>query len=130
MVKTNAPNNQTIYLRIMGNVKNFVTIVPKRVTLRGFTDSPITATVKIIPEKEYPFKIAEVKAIDGKNIHLDLKKNNGPEKEEYVLTVENLKKDKGRYFDTIKLTTDSKIRPEIKIHVYGYVLDRPKNEKK
>lgn len=130
MVKTNAPNNQKIYLRIMGNVKNFVTIVPKRVTLRGFTDTPINATVKIIPEKEYPFKIAEVKAINGENIRFELEKINNSEKTEYVLTVENLKKDKGRYFDTIKLKTDSKIRPEIKIHVYGYILDRPKNEKK
>jgi hypothetical protein len=48
----------------------------------------------------------------------------------YVLTVENLKNDKGRYFDTIKLTTDSKLRPEIKIHVYGYISDRPANQKK
>jgi hypothetical protein len=49
---------------------------------------------------------------------------------EYVLTVENLKNDTGRYFDTIKLTTDSKIRPEIKIYVYGYISERPKNPKK
>ncbi len=48
---------------------------------------------------------------------------------EYVLIVENLKNDKGRYFDTIKLTTDSKIRPEIKIYVYGYISDRPTNPK-
>jgi len=49
---------------------------------------------------------------------------------EYVLTVENLKNDTGRYFDTIKLATDSKLRPEIKIYVYGYISDRPKNPKK
>ena len=48
---------------------------------------------------------------------------------EYVLTVENLKKTKGRYVDTIKFKTDSKIRPEIKIYVIGNILDRPKNEK-
>jgi hypothetical protein len=71
-----------------------------------------------------------VTAINGKYIRYALEKNKSSEKIEYVLTVENLKNDTGRYFDTIKLTTDSKIRPEIKIYVYGYISDRPKNPKK
>jgi hypothetical protein len=44
------------------------------------------------------------------------------------LTVENLKKDKGRYYDTISLKTDSKIRPLIKVRVNGYILDKEKKK--
>ena len=129
-VKTNTPGQPVFHLTVSGNVENFVTIVPKRVTLRGFFGDKIKSTVKIIPEKKYPFKISDVKAINGKYIHYTLEKNKSSEKMEYVLTVENLKNDKGRYFDTIKLTTDSKLRPEIKIYVYGYISDRPANQKK
>ena len=113
----------------MGNVEQFVDIVPKRVVLRGFAGNPIKAKVKIIPRDKYPFAIKKVKATKTKNITLKLEKTKSSEKMEYVLTVENLKKTKGRYVDTIKLKTDSKIRPEIKIYVIGNILDRPKNEK-
>ncbi len=129
-VKTNAPDQPVLHLIVSGNVENFVTIVPKRATLRGFPGDKIISTVKIIPEKKYPFRISDVTAINGKYIRYTLEKNKSSENMEYVLTVENLKNDKGRYFDTIKLTTDSKIRPEIKIYVYGYISDRPTNPKK
>jgi len=85
--------------------------------------------VKIIPKDKYPFTIKKAKATNTKNIAFTLEKTKSSEKMEYVLTVENLKKTKGRYADTIKLKTDSKIRPEIKIHVIGNILDRSKNEK-
>jgi len=129
-VKTNMPGQPVLHLTVSGNVENFVTIVPKRVTLRGFSGDKIKSTVKIIPEKKYPFKISDVTAINGKYIRYTLEKTKSSENMEYVLIVENLKNDKGRYFDTIKLTTDSKIRPEIKIYVYGYISDRPTNPKK
>jgi len=41
----------------------------------------------------------------------------------YVLTVENRKKEKGRYFDTINLKTDSKYLPEIRISVSAGISD-------
>jgi len=118
-----------LYLTIMGNVEQFADIVPKRVVLRGFAGHSINAKVKIIPKDKYPFTIKTAKATHPKNIALTLEKTTSSEKMEYVLTVENLKKTKGRYVDTIKLKTDSKIRPEIKIHVIGNILDRSKNEK-
>lgn len=118
-----------LYLTIMGNVEQFVDIVPKRVVLRGFAGNPINAKVKIIPKDKYPFTIKKAKATNTKNIAFTLDETKSSEKMEYVLTVENLKKTKGRYTDAIKLKTDSKIRPEIKIYVIGNILDRPKNEK-
>jgi len=41
----------------------------------------------------------------------------------YVLTVENLKKEKGMYYDTINLKTDSKYLPEIRISVSARIDD-------
>jgi hypothetical protein len=118
-----------LYLTIMGNVEQFVDIVPKRVVLTGFFGSPIKAAVKIIPKDKYPFTIKKAKSTNTKNITFTLEQTKSSEKTEYVLTVENLKKTKGRYVDTIKLKTDSKIRPEIKIYVIGNILDKLNNEK-
>jgi len=97
--------------------------------LRGFAPDPIVRTVKIIPEEKYPFKMVGDRTVNKKYISYELKEVKRSEKTEYVLTVANLKKEKGRYFETIKLKTDSKIRPEISIRVYGYILDRPSAKK-
>jgi len=79
----------------------------------------------MIPEKKYPFKILGVKAQKGKDINYKIEKIITPSKVlEYLLTVTNLKNEKGRFFDIIYLETDSKIRPEIKISVYGNITDR------
>ncbi len=40
------------------------------------------------------------------------------------MIVTNLKNEKSRFFDTIYLETDSKIRPEIKISVHGNIKER------
>ena len=122
MVKTNAPDHSVFYLTVMGNVENFVTIVPKRVTLRGLAGHPIKATAKIIPEKKYPFKIKSVSVVNKRNIGVKLEKIQDAKTTSYLITVENRRKTKGRYFDTIKLKTDSKIRPEIKIYVIGNII--------
>ncbi len=90
-------------------------------------------TVKIIPEEKYPFKMVGDRTVHNKNFRYKLeevKRSTKTEKTEYVLTVANLKKEKGRYFETIRLKTDSKIRPEIRIRVYGNILDRPPGGKK
>jgi len=47
-----------------------------------------------------------------------------------VLTVENLKKEIGRYNDVIYLETDSNLRPVIPIYVVGNILSIPANRKK
>jgi hypothetical protein len=39
----------------------------------------------------------------------------------YILTIENIKKEKGKYHDVIHLKTNNKIHPEIKIRVYGNI---------
>jgi hypothetical protein len=115
-------------LTVAGNIERFVTLVPKRVSLRGYEGKPMVSTVKIIPEEKYPFKIVGSEALFGNNIRFKIEETKTSKRTEYVLTVENLKKDKGRYYDTISLKTDSKIRPLIKVRVNGYILDKDRKK--
>jgi hypothetical protein len=119
-----------LHLTVVGNVNKFVTIIPRRVILRGFAGDQIAHKVKIIPEEKYPFKILGNRTIQKKNIRYELEEAKRSKKIEYVLTIANLNKEKGRYFETIRLKTNSKIRPEIKIRVYGNILDRSPGGKK
>ena len=112
-------------LVISGQVENFATIRPQNVSLRGQAGDAITDTVTIVPEKKYPFKILEAKAQSGKNISIQLneiKNSNGGAT--YQLKIENTSQTSGRYYDTVILKTDSEIKPELDVKVYGYLRER------
>jgi hypothetical protein len=111
-------------LVISGQVEKFVTIRPQHANMRGFVGDPIKATVTIIPEKKYPFKILNLRAKDGKYIKYQLEETKESDTTVYKLIVENLKTDAGRYYDSIILETDSKIRPQLNVRVYGYLRPR------
>ena len=115
-----------IDLVISGQVEKFVTIRPRGINLRGYSGDSIKASVSLIPEKKYPFKILKVSAKDGKNIKFQLEEVELSANGAYELKVENLKQDTGRYYDTIILETDSKIRPQLSIRVYGNLRARKK----
>jgi hypothetical protein len=108
-------------LTISGRVEKFVTISPREVRLYGLAGNPIKATVQIIPEKKYAFRILEARAKYGKHIDFKLQEQKGSQTGNYVLMIENKKTEKGRYFDTVYLKTDSKLRPQINVRVYGNV---------
>jgi hypothetical protein len=114
-------------LSISGEVKKFVTIEPRYVKIEGPAGRQLKRSVTIIPEENYPFKIIEANAVRGKEIRCNLNEIKKPTGAEYLLIVENLKQQKGRFFDTICLKTDSRIRPEIRISVYGNIYEiKPK----
>jgi len=126
-VETNDSRYPKFNLVVTGLVEKFVTILPERIKLAGQPQTPIKTSVSIIPEEKFPFKILEVTAKTGTNIRQDLQETEiSKGKKGYLLTVENLKKETGRYFDTITLKTDSKIRPEIAISVYGNIFQNLK----
>ena len=125
-VYTNDKKRPRMNLVMSGQVERFVTIRPKHVNLRGYAGDSIKASVSLIPEKKYPFKILKARAKDGNNIKFELEDLTKSENGTYTLKVENLKKDTGRYFDTIILETDSKIRPELSVRVYGNLRPRKK----
>ncbi len=106
---------------ITGYVEKLVTISPSKVQLNGAANQNIKALVVIIPEEKYSFNIVEASAKFGEFIRYELievKQTNGIA---YQLMVENIRKKRGRYADTIFLKTTSKFRPTIKISVFGNI---------
>jgi len=117
VVHTSEISNKRINLTVSGFVEKFATVNPEKVFLNGPLETNLSATLEIIPEEKYPFKILETSMIYGNNIIVNLEKNPGSKSSRYLLTVKSTAKVKGRYFDSITLKTDSKLRPEIKIPV-------------
>jgi len=111
-------------LVISGQVEKFVTFRPQNANMRGIVGDPIKGTVTIIPEKKYFFKILNLRAQDGKFIKYQLEEAKEADTTVYKLNIENLKTEAGRYYDSIILETDSKIRPQINVRVYGYIRPR------
>ena len=127
-VLTNDPQRQVTQLTISGSVKVFANISPQKVKLYGAVDSELKETVRIVPEENYPFKIIDTKAQVGKDIRYKVSEDNHSRNLSYLLTVENLKRTTGRFYDTIYLMTDSSIKPKISIRVYGKIseINNPK----
>lgn len=123
IVETNDRENPIIGLEILGKVERFAEITPMAVRLNGQVGKPVGKTVRIIPEEKYTFTVTGVKAQKGEFIQFKLDEALGSEKKGYLLTVENTRKEKGRYRDTIVLKTTSKIRPELEIRVWGNVYE-------
>ena len=96
--------------------------------MSGLVGVPINETVTIIPKKKYPFKILEARAQKGKHIRYQLREEKNSENMIYLLTVENLKKEKGNYYDRIELITDSRHKKKIMITVYGRIFDPVKKK--
>jgi hypothetical protein len=123
-VYTNDKSRPRQDLIISGAVDKFATIRPQHVSMRGYVGDSLKSKVTIIPEKKYPFKILDARAQKGENINIvlaEVKKSSG---QAWELKIENLRKKTGRYYDTIILTTDSKVRPQLNVRVYGYLRER------
>lgn len=121
-VFTNDPKHPQLKLKIAGEVEKFATISPSRVRLDGAADKEIKAEVTIVPEEKYPFKIIETNTLKGENISIKLEETQKDDKPQYLLTITNMKKERGRYFDKVNLKTNSTIQPEITINVYGNIM--------
>ncbi len=93
--------------------------------LRGSVGQTIKAQVKITPGTQYPFRIISLMVTHGKYIKFSIADAEKSNAGSYVLTVENLKKEIGRYNDVIHLKTDSKLRPTIPIYVFGNIFSIP-----
>ncbi len=128
-VKTDDLKHPDLNLSVSGLVEKFATITPRIVRLIGPAGKQIKVSVAIVPEKKYQFNIVEARAIKGENISVKTEAVKTTKGARYVLTIENLKKNHGRYFDTVSVKTDSRIRPEIKIKVFGNIIDNKKKGK-
>jgi len=110
-------------LEVTGKVERFATITPRAVRLNGLVGKTVRKSVKIIPQEKYPFTVTGVETKKGEFIRVKLDESKAPEKRGYLLTVENTKKEKGRYRDTILLKTTNTIRPKLEIGVWGNIYE-------
>lgn len=122
-VVTDDPDRQRFSLRVTGPVEKFATLTPSKVRLAGPVGQPLTTLVTIVPEEKYPFKIKDVQAKTGTFIRWEIQATKGQNPAGYQLKIENLKTDAGRYFDTLYLKTDSAVRPEISLRVFGHIFE-------
>lgn len=94
------------------------------VRLKGAPDEKVTASVKLIPKEKYPFKILKTRARSGDYINYALADVDQEGEKGYILNVENKKNEAGNYTDYIYLETDSDVKPEIRIRVYGTIIEK------
>ena len=126
-METNDPQKSQFSLKVTGTVEKFASIEPNQVRFTGPEGKELKVQINITPEAKYPFKITGNRVKDGKYIRYKLEERKKPEPVGYTLSVESLKTDVGRFRDNIYLTTDSKVRPEIDIPVYGNIYSKNQN---
>jgi len=128
-VFSNDPNRPQLLLTVAGAVEPFADIRPERIILRGNSGQPMRQELVVTPRAGHPFKITEINAKNGVNIHYAMREQEAPEGKSYIVTVENTKTSPGKYYDTLLLSTDSPLKPKIPIHVYGTIATGPQKDK-
>jgi hypothetical protein len=121
LIQTNDPIQPVLQVMLKGMVEGVAVIRPVSVRLFGKKEDDLKVAVEIIINPKTPFKIIETKAENGTNIQYDLKDKMDKDARSYLLTVRNIKKETIQYIDIIHLKTDSPIKPEIKVRVYGMI---------
>jgi len=123
--------NKKIPITIKGPVKKFVDISPKYISFRGNIGSPMERKLTITPLKEYPFKIKSIKAKNKKELDIDWREIKTETGVKYEILARNTRTESGRIKNYSKIKTDSKVKPELKINVGGYLQDpvKPKTQK-
>ena len=125
-VETSAAIQPHVAIEIAGNVEKFANITPNKLILRGNAGEPIIGTVTVSPDPKYPFKVLETRPKNGTDIKSSIEEKQENNTTTYIVTVENLKKDPGRYYDVIMLKTNSPVKPEIQLSIYGQILEAVK----
>ncbi|MBL0712343.1 MAG: hypothetical protein JJV98_01470 [Desulfosarcina sp.] len=129
-VLSNDPARPRLGLTMSGHVDTFAQIKPQHVLIRGYAGEPIRRQLTVVPSKEHPFRITRVKAKLGTNIKIAWKEEDTARGKTYVIEVENTKAEKGRYYDTLYLFTDSPLKPKIPVQVRGSIAAKPANPTK
>lgn len=115
---TNDDQNKRVLLKVIAQIKSVVSIQPEKVHLWGNAGEEITETIIITPQKNYEFKIIDIVAANGKEIEYKVEKL---EDNSYRLFVANKKNEKGTYSDILFLKTDSKLKPALRINIFGNI---------
>jgi hypothetical protein len=121
-IMTNDPQNPTLAVRLIGDVKKFVTMTPSAVFLTGKAGEPVTATIRIVPETEPAFKLLQINVKNGKDIRHFVTEKEEDGKKVYELLIENTAESVGRYSDRITLITDRSDQGPLIVNIRGNIL--------
>jgi len=122
-VYTNDLRRSVFGLTITGMIENFAHISNQRVLLTGKPGDALSERVTIRPSKLRPFKITGFRLDKNEQLDVALHESDKACCLEYTLDIVNLRKEAGRYLDTIRLETDCDINPEIPIVVIINLLE-------
>jgi hypothetical protein len=109
-------------LTLSGAVEKFADVQPERVFLNGRMGDPVSASVRIVPRPDYPFKIKNVRTKTGQHIRPTVAIREDGGKSYYELTVNSSRQQPGRIVDVVYLDTDSPVRPQIAVPVFGQIV--------
>ena len=123
-IQTNDSGQPGLSVTVTGFVEKVVEISPNRAMLVGEAGKLLEKQIRIIPQKRFPFKILNSRAKSGEFIRLHLEEVKTSGKISYLLNIENLKQEKGRYNDVVYLETNNPKIPEIKISVMGNIIEK------
>jgi len=130
-IYTNDKKQKQLTVTVTGLVEKAAEIIPPRAMLNGPAGKPLVTQIRIIPSNKFPLKIVNTRAREGKFIRYRLEeiKEPGTGKPFYLLTVENIRQNKGNYSDLIYLETENKTAPPIQIYVIGNILEKEQESK-
>ena len=126
MVHTNDPLNPVMELMVSGMVEKFAEIRPENVRLSGRVGESVTAVAEIVPRPDYPFKIKNIRAMNGRHIRFSLADKTAAGRTIYEITVTGTRPDPGGISDVIYVDTDSPIRPTLQVTVSGTIVGAKK----
>ncbi len=120
-IQTSDKENPVLLANISGFIQQIANIVPENILLSGKANEKIKTSIIITQKDYYPFDIISASPKWGnKNVKTDFQRNSISKIKQWILTVENLKQEKGTYRDVIYLETNNKEHGGfIKIPVYG-----------
>ncbi len=121
-VYTSDSIQKVISLKVTGSVEKMVIIEPNVVRLMGKAQTELKALVKVVPMEKYPFTIKDISVKNERNLEVALTPP-GEGNSAWKIMVTNKQSRPGRYFDMITLVTDSSLQPEIRINVFGNILE-------
>jgi len=118
---TNDKSRPEITIEISIFVKEFASLSPYRIWLKGEPGEDIVEKCIVIPNEDYPFEITGIKVRKGVWFDYSYREIETKGKKGYEITVKNTRKKVGPYQDVLFVQTDNSARPEFKIRIEGRI---------
>lgn len=121
VAETSNPERPRIVIDVSLHVREFASVSPYRVWLRGGSAEEIVETCLVVPNEAYPFSIKAIRARKGIWFSYSHREVVRQGRKAYEITIENTRTKPGPYQDVLFVQTDHPERPELKIRIEGRI---------